>query len=704
VSPEPFRPVRRQDIQFKRSLFRFTVVFSLVLIAGFVTRYSLSRIPLKEKIMQASRMPKDFELVVDRPEIRLKSGLLPVFGVAVNRLDILNSQCPTQKVSAQDLMIRLDPFALMFGKAELGVLNVDFLEVTFSEGCRIQTVSEKNVGLEKINPVSPSQPKSPTQVSDRGLGTTFDFVSQVLKKPPLKKINVDRFEIHYLESLQRQIKADGRLKVRLKDKLTADMDLKNIYVGQKDFSFVSTQVTVSSDVEGLILQLTSDVREGQLDSKIEIKNQNGFPTSLKASIKKLPLSSLVSAVYGRKELSYLWATCELAVESPWAELQSQQLSTSGCKIDGPYGEVIFNEIQARLDRLIKLDAELKSIDLDKVLKDKRDFYFSGVFSNYGVLSSKLQYQSGQWQIDGELNNSEFIFSNNNLRDIQKVKKLPFRLQGRQANWSAQLFDIELEEGSFAGELKVQGSDSGPSSGRVAVHKLRLNPRIYKLMVNSQPADLRVYGKFKASKEGLEEWTAMIATPQLNSEFYEFNNLKVKGGGGADKIARLKVTVGDGSLAGKGPLFDWIQPTHLEKTWDYEKLKFKELSTRLELAKDRSLKWKRGYIYLNNGWQLSTEGERSGDRQVQAWLQWDRPDRKYLKWQYQGSFFKGEWSPETPWVQEWLRKNPDFLKQNDSVLFSAVDEKTITDKINRAGKKAIEKVKDVLKGGDQEKGS
>lgn len=197
------------------------------------------------------------------------------------------------------------------------------------------------------------------------------------------------------------------------------------------------------------------------------------------------------------------------------------------------------------------------------------------------------------------------------------------------------------------------------------------------MLKSQPAQLRVYGKFEISDGKINEWSALLATPELKSEDYVFKNLKVKGEMKNQKTSRVQVNVSEGVLKKDTAFVSWIRPTHLDKDWQGENIAFRELSTRLNVFESRKVEWKRGYVRLKNGWQLSSEGHRTPNREVEAWLQWDRPnDRKYLRWNFQGPFFKGRWHPQTAWVLDWLENNPDFLKQHSDISLEPFSEKPL----------------------------
>ncbi len=667
-------PRNKKEIRFKKSLFRFLVSLGLVFVLGLVARFSLQSIPLEEKILSEIKVPEGFEFKLDQPEIRFRSGLLPVIGLWVNRVEVFRPQCPLRKLTAQNLLLRLDPWSLLLGQVQPGRLGVDFVEASYSKKCPGQkTVAESS--SKPITPASsnPVEVRKGKRLPPEWLENLFSEVGQALQTQPLKSVLVDQIKVIYFKKFDEPVRMEGSLYAHVGKKLFLNLNLKEFAYEKKQLNFLSSRLAAEVDASMLALRVLSKVREGKVTLDLEVKNEQAKPASVKIKLDKIPVSALASGFFPHKEIRYLWISCEAGSESSWETLLNRKLELGECKMDGPYGEVAVHELDTSLSRMNRAKLEVKNVQLDKIFDNKRDLYFSGVFSEYGIKSGDVNFDSGQFEISGQLKNSSFIFSNNNLRDIQKIENIPFKIHADKHNASFEVRDVKIDKGQFEGELVVEklGDDI---NGRVAVHRLRLDPKIYKLMIRSKPSDLKAYGKFVANtREGIQNWSVILGTPHLESEYYEFRNLKVKAEGEKQGLAKVKLTVGEGALNQSSPLFTWLAPTLLEKEWAAEKIGFKELSTFLDIGDDRSVKWSRGYISLANGWQLSTEGVREAGRKVTAWLQWDRPDRRYLRWDYEGSFFKGRWVPKTEWVKSWLLANPKFLEKHSSINFPKPEE-------------------------------
>jgi hypothetical protein len=644
-----------------------------------------------------------YDLHVDQVRFSFRSGWIPVLGVKIDRFNIREKACRIRRLSGQDLLLQVDPWSLLQPPIRLGQVEVEYLEVSAPHDCKTQAplLGQTVLG----SPVKRQAPADDPRNQARELseqwaqGMTLLFVEHERQqlKSPFRRLDINKLQVSYQDKWGRSWSLGGQLSGQLNQTLLANLSIETLRYAEQDLALLRGDWSVLVDSESAQLKGEVSVREGDVVTVVRIANNKSFDTEIRGDFRRVPLSAVTKVLQADVDFRYLWANCELSAQAPLSKILHTNLSMGNCQVDGPYGEILVKDVAASLSRLKRMRLEINQLILDQVLLNRRSLALSGVFANYGVLSAKWQLnEQGDWTGEGWLDSSEFLFSQNNLRDIQKVKKLPFAISSENHDWQVKIGPLELVDGEFEGDVTVQQTKDGVIAGRIAIHKLSLNPKIYQLILNSQPADLRVYGKFSKGESDPLSWSGIVATEQLHSDYYDLKNLKVKASNDASDKAHLKVTVGEGWVASKGPLVEWLQPTVLDATWSESPVNFSELSVRLQVNSDRHLRWRRGYVRLANGWQLSTEGEQTAQRRVSGWLQWDRPDRKYLQWRYQGSFFAGRWSPQTPWVKTWLNAHPEFLQDNKEVAFKAKNLGGLTEKINQAGQKAIEKVKEVLK--------
>jgi hypothetical protein len=669
------RIVRRQDIRFKKSLLRFTLTFSIVFLLGLSTRYFIHNYDFKSQLISEIQIPENYSLNIDQIRPQFHRGFWPVVGLSINRFEFVDNRCPTQSIGFQDVLIQARIWPLLLGQLELFRADIDDLELNLSKSCSVKEVinqSPQDV-FAKGPPVDKGSMPLPSALKKDESAASPEWVQKLFSSfqswnrsqwPQLLKVN--RVQLNYLESLNKQVRLSGSLITRVR---TADLELQfdvdQLFAGTSDYSFVTSQVRLMLSAEKVQLDIEGTVREGRVKALAQIMNDPTFTTQMNFEVTKIPLSALSHLVSLGADINYLWGTCSVILPStPWTQWQTTPVDLGECGFDGPYGKVLVQNVEANLKKIDQFQLQVEHLVLDEILQDKRNVLLSGVFSQYGVLSGQLNFTRPQWNVEGVLSEAHFVFSNNNLRDIQKVSKIPFEFKGSQDKWEARIHDVVVDQGNFDGEIQFKSADKEETQGRVVIHQLRFHPRIYSLMLNAKPTDLRVYGKFSGNSSGLNNWSALMTASTLDSEYYQFHQIKVKGKGDAQGESIVQVSMGSGTLLKESPLVQWIRPTLLDDPWKKTAIHFNELSVRLGLRKDRSLYWKRGYIGMANGWQLSSEGTRDNQNNFKAWLQWDRPDRQFLRWEVDGPLFSGPWSPQTQWVQDWLSANPDFIEKNN----------------------------------------
>ena len=326
----------------------------------------------------------------------------------------------------------------------------------------------------------------------------------------------------------------------------------------------------------------------------------------------------------------------------------------------------------------EFELSFKDLNLDEVIKNRRDVVLSGVLSRYGRLNSVVQYKADKFIGKGQLLDAEFLFSKNSFREIQKIDQVLFSFDGNGEAMKVSIDGMNLQDGDFEGTIQLNSKESfKKSTGRVTVHKIQFRPKIYELTLGAQPAEIRAYGKFALEGQSLKDWFLMIATPKLISKAYDLSALKAQGRQLKDGDSELRITVAEGALQEDSVLLNWLRPTLLEQEWPAGLVSFSELSVRLNFEPDRLVRWTRGYARLKSRWQFSTEGTFDRNKKVSGWMQWDRPDRKFLKWNYAGDFFDGAWEPQTQWVQSWLDQKNQFLQDYPAIKYKSKTQKDST---------------------------
>lgn len=683
-----------EEVEFKKSLFRFSIVFSFVLSLGLVTRYVLSTLPLEQIFLQRIKVGDFYELNLHKPKIKLHRGILPVVGVFFERVEIKEKRCPLKRMITNNALLVINPWKLMAKEFSLSWVDIGYLELSLPEKC--EGVPDTQLSGPLVAETPSVQNVKKAFLQEKHVSHLFREVEKIIQAKKIGYLRIDSFEIRYLRASHKELLFKGEMHAKMGDRILTEIKIREIVFENNVLQIHPAELnTVLSETE-ISIDFKSSIREGHVAAKANIKNVEGFPLHLETKITKLPISSLTQMFFPKYQISYLWADCQVQLDSPWVEIMGKSLDFINCAIDGPYGSIAIKELDSSLSKINRLQAEFNKIHLDQVIKNKRDLALAGIFANFGTVSQSLTFAEGRLSLEGYLENAELLFSNNSLRDIQKIKKIPYSFASVGGKWTIGIAKIDLDEGEFDGNIQVQFDPKDTEAqGLVTIHRLLLRPSIYKLMVKAKPAIIQVYGKFALYGNRVKKWSAFLVTPNLTSDTYSLENLKVKGESLEDQSSQIKISVANGSVKKVSEIVKWLKVTTLQSTWPEgdASVPFREFSVKLLIHPNQELSWQRGYARLGNDWQLSTEGTRSNGKFLSAWLQWDRPENEVLKWNYSGVFLKGTWTPANAWVNDWLKGHEDFNKEYKSVIGQA--------KISDDSKKAVEKDRSVLGNKDEE---
>ncbi len=317
------RPVRKQDIHFKQSLFRFTLSFILVCVVGLFTRVFLHNYPLKEKLLDKITVPTKYQLKMDNAAFSFRSGFIPVVAVTINRFDLQETNCSLRKLGAQNLMLRVDPWALLFGELKLGRVDLEYLEVTGTENCdqTAEAETEDPEGPSKSKPQDLGGGKDKTLLSrlkqqkhkswtKKPVSQLFSKIAAFADKAPFRHLVVDEFQVNYQAKGAAAWSIEGEVSLELQKDWVAELEVDKIRYASKDLSFLKSRWKALLSPETIHLRTESSVREGDLLAQLRVENDSDLSTHVTGRLRRIPLSAVMSALVGDVEFSYLWATCE----------------------------------------------------------------------------------------------------------------------------------------------------------------------------------------------------------------------------------------------------------------------------------------------------------------------------------------------------------------------------------------------------------
>ncbi len=724
----------KQEVQFTASFYQWLLITLITLSAGFITRHFISKIPLEEQFLRPWISQQPLNIETTPPEIHFSQGFKPIIGLYLKRISFNDPKCLSRSAVINDLLLIIDPLKLLTGKIVLSKVHIEHIDYNEPKGCQLDLAShpitdsvanptpsslrEKNPkDLLSDDPIDSasvvkkeSDPKKKSggsldvekqlwekrkSLNAKNINWLFSKIDDWIQKKHLSSLKIESLKVSYWHSIVEHTTVKTPVEIRFDDNILIAMKLDQMNYKGRLIPVDKSLLKIILNSERIQIDWLSSVREGKLRLQFLQLNDSQLQSAISLSSDQVPLSA-VTGFFGRDhQLNYMWLNCQIDLLAPLNQLNNTFLKVEKCLIDGPYGKIVFADVSSTLSRLEKVKIHVDSLDLDQVIKNKRDLYLSGVIANYGLLNGELIFEQGLFQSTGLFENTEFVFSSRSRRDLQKIKKIPWSLSGSPKEWSLQIKEFDIENGEFDGLIEVSYKNQSQSemTAKISVNKLLLDEKIYELMLGAKRALMKIYGQLNIKAGDLTQGFFLVATPELETESFIVTQLKINGTYEKEKGSEFKLSSQSGSLKQNSELFDWLKGTTLDKEWNQGPILFQEISAKATLT-DR-LRWSRGYMRLTDGWQMSSEGERSLSAKLSGWVQWDQPNGQYMKWDYRGSYLKGQWSPLTPWVQEWIETHPDFLKKAKNISFQLASPDSLGEKINEVRKKAVDKVKDAL---------
>ena len=664
---------KNREVSVKLSIIVFSLTLLVSVILGLSLRHWIYSNPLAEIIAAKLEENKDYPMQVENVQFQFRKGWLPALAISAQTFAVHEAACPARRLLAKRVFISLNLIKLFEGHVVPKKVLVSSLVATMAKSCQPsakveEATSEKKAPQIQIKKGKKSKGSILTQQVAENVFKEYQKVFESIQIPVVK---IKEFQFLVIDEKGTDFKVSGRMDFRTQgQQLAINIYPNKIWVKEKPLPVNQGLLSLSLNESKIGLHFDILIREGRLNLSGAILNDPVNTTQISVDFIKIPISAMTNFLLKNVQFQYLWANCQLSLSGAFSTISKNEFSLDNCELNGPYGTARVKSSKMTLEKVKLLTVEFDKMDLDKVFKSKRDLYMSGIFSSYGVFSAVLFLdEKKNWNLDGNLLNSELLFSRNNFRELQKIPRMPFQISGSEEKITFDIKDVEIDEGRFDGQIGMSFSeDKTQGRVKVALNSFALKPKIYKLMFGGSEAAFSIFGNIKIDKSRLVEWSGVVAAEKVVGKDFELSGAKIELGKKEGRDAGLRASIQKGFFAQKAAFVQWVSSTTLENQWGPGAYDFKEFSVKVSLPKKNHWIWKRAYARLDNGWQISSEGELKGKFDLAGWLQWDIPEKQFLRWDYNGTWQKGKWSPQQPWMKTWLKSNPEFISDNPRIEF------------------------------------
>lgn len=611
----------------------------LALFVGIVVRSIVSPERVTELLQKAStQIHKDVSVKFDRAYVSLSDGIWPDLSVMVENLQMqAEPKCwlrPTLEVHEMRLPISLSD--LIRGKILIHEVQADEVDLSLRseyEACSevAQDAAVENSRLPADVGTAPMVKKEfnkdlhkSEESVQLGVGKAFEVVS---RRNPIDTISIRKLRVHYLPIAFSSVEInDFNLQLRSEAPRVAlvtgvlKMSGDTLVGDYNSTASWKMQIFEQKPFPSVEVSAHGVWREGHYDffANLDAKKQ-----SLKSelNLKHIPISQVLpilkkyhllqSDLNGRS----MWASGKLLVAGPVADLQKGQgISLVDLKLEGDPGEISTHAVTIRSLQPLRydpIDLEIRGLNLKEVLVFLNRQHPSPTFGELGIFNGNAHFVSpDNLTLRGDYSGLEFIFSNQGLRQSQKLSLVSGELKLRGDSWNIKVDRLRPNDGIFDGSVNITADKNFENLDiSTRFEELTLSPQVQSLMTNGgslgalrgdlrtqihPKQDLKIQGHLKMDQVLVEGFR--LFKPRLNIQTL-------------DQEIILDFSAADADvLANKASQITWLQPLLSALPVENGIVVLKNPSAKIRTTHLRSLRWqplqvqtKAGSLRSMGGW-------------------------------------------------------------------------------------------------------
>lgn len=568
------------------ALFVFGLIIATFVGGGVRTLLGSDRVHQRIVNELKTRFPTQ-EIKIRSTEVLLSRGIWPSLGLKISglmfkqeacgklgvTLDVPTAVLPIHLWSLRKGQVRLGDVELMAGKAHLNYKTCP-----------------NTAAVEKVAPNVTVGPQAAESVAEKKVywnPPKFDWreIGQHLGAVALKDLSIT-FE-HEPTWMVHVRSAEFDFSPELSGHAIVDV--------QKSLPFGSLTHVLDMEAHGensvLQFQVNSEFKEGRVAWKGSWDSATQAAMT-SVEITQLPIKELLGELYlmGFLEKEVLiktaWLSCSANWEGSMAKLDEAPVHLRACKMEGAYGGVQMDQADLyplQSDRLkVPVSFKIQNLQVQPLVEALNKQILPAVINRLGVWSGQFQYlNKNSWSLDGHLDGSEVVFSNQSVRGKQQLRRIHTVAQRVEGLLAAKVDQVEIADGQFVGLVEVTLNDDWKTgSFQVNLENIAFSPGIQMLLTGGNWEKLKLSGSGKLQNGELSEWKGAMESPRIqgagwSSGVVAANSKYVPG------VFQLEARINDLELAQQWRYYPQAQP-HLAP--DNKSIQWKDIRAKIEVRK------------------------------------------------------------------------------------------------------------------------
>lgn len=550
----------------------FALFIAGLILAGFIggaIRTVLSSEQIQNRILTElqTALPA-LQVKMDPARISLARGIWPGLSIAIPKLHLVKPEACGETygtLELENISLPLDVFTLLKSRVRWDVVSVEKLALVYNRkicpGLTPTSSPETKNDVAALNALTDSADRVRT-----GVAQAFSTAQDLEKY--IRGVRIKQVEITAAEDPTWKIGISD-LNFHTGHHLTAYAKLhyeKAIGLGHIEHE---ATLNASADADEFKWDLKSPLKEGLL-TWTGTANQTRDQLNQKVTIRQVPLKDVLSEMQTWAGAAkggsprFIWLSCDLEQTGALSQFKKIPMQISECKIDGEGeqiravpGQQVWPWERTPLHQPLRFQVTKLSLQTLFDLSAKEGL--PAIFPKLGQWTGDLQFSNPRdWQMDGWLEGTDVIFSNQSVRGKQTIVKMKTVVQSEAGRVNADLSNIVLADGLAEGKVQFRFDDDFKTGDvDVDLSAFSLSPAVQTLMSGGLSTPMKISGhgrlehgqwrnwrgsaQWKTSegrgwkidqpnidtgyRDGLFTVTAHADAAQMGSEFAFFDSLK-----------------------------------------------------------------------------------------------------------------------------------------------------------------------------------
>ncbi len=630
-----------------------------------------------------TRLPQ-FQISFKSVELHLANGLLPAFSFEIKDIEVSYKRTcavviPPIRIQKANLPINLlKLFERKFAFSLISVHKIEMDIENFQNSCPDRTgasVALSPAAPLVVEPATKTNTTTPQAASNILMSENVFWDDQRLSKigEVVSGIEFDEIKFYFDQHQKHLVFKNFNLRQHnIDNQLKASYRLKSEFVLPPEYSHGEVLpvafIDAELNAEKMNFDISAQISEGHVQIHSVITPGAHSPMiEMNLNAKQLPVSSLAGYLTKlgflppNTQPKFVWLNFSALVKGRLDQLKQLPIEASEILVDGEFGQATIAHLVRNADgSLSDFILELTKVQVQKAIELLGTKGPDGIFSQFGELNGQLIFKSAKFvEFKGEWQDAALKFSRHGSRSEQQIENLKISLAFADNRWRGKISNIELENGNFDGEVRLN-FDHSFDDGEIEIvnDNLEFDPAVQKSMFFGAVSGVKLNGKMSIRKFLIQSWSGDLQVRSLESDGLSFKHAKLLSHFNGSKLT-ISAKVAEGEYKYNNEMRKIEKQIFLNFEDRNENLIFTNMKVEIT-QNDGAWSWKAmKSSLLEDRIQFSSSGDVGSSELLSGEVNLDFPNAKKLVWQFQGNWDSLKLTPISPNLKSLIGKKADF---------------------------------------------